>query len=128
MQSDFLLFTFFCLHLVQLFHSRFVQYSNLPNFCRKESPEDIYHSSFFLFWNYIITIDIIVFNMFKMYSYLLQIPCMYSRILMTTINIILHVSVCGTYFLYLIIEYLWNLFHVTDDHLMWYARAFTCLM
>ena len=45
-------------------------------------------------------------------------------VLMKNISIIMHVSICGTYFLYIRIECIHNLFHMTDGRLMCYACVF----
>ena len=58
-----------------------------------------------------------------MCSALLRIFCTTFWFPMTTINISLNVLVCGTYFFYLGIEYLHNIFHLTDGCLMCCTHA-----
>ena len=55
----------------------------------------------FLLWDYIINIVINVRDVFEICSGLL---CIHCTFLLNSINIILHVLVCVTYFCYLIIE------------------------
>ena len=83
---------------------------------------------FFILSKYTITINCNVCNVFEMYSSLFRICCMSFWFLMITINIISDVSVCGTYLLYLIIEYIHNLFHLIYGRIMCCARAFMCWM
>ena len=78
----------------------------------------------FLLWNYTSTIDSNVCNFLEMCSALFWICCTSFSFLMKTINIIPHVSICGTYLLYLRIVYIHNIFHITDGSLLCYARAF----
>ena len=126
----FLQFPYFCSHFVQFLLLYLVQLfafcSKLlvSSFCCKEFPDGIYHSHFFMFWNYTITIDVNVCNIFEMCSALFLILCTSLWILMTTINIILHISVGGTYLLYLIIEYIHSIFHLTHGRPMCFAHAF----
>ena len=73
MQPDFLRFPFVSSQSVQLFYSRFVQlfcswfsqYACLLCFCCKDSPDNLSHSIFFLLWNYTITFDVNVQNVFQ---------------------------------------------------------------
>ena len=55
---------------------------------------------------------------------MLGIHCTYFWFLMTTINIILHVSVYETYFFFLIIVYLHNIFHIVYLPLLCCPREF----
>ena len=82
----------------------------------------------FLLCNYITNIDGNVNNGFEMYSALLRIRCTSFWLPIENINIIFHVSVCGTYFPYLVIVYLHNIFHMNDGGLMFCAHAFVRLM
>ena len=70
--------------------------------------------SFFLLWDYTITINGNVINIFEMWSALFRTRCTYFWFLMKSVNIIFHASVCGKCFLYLRIEYLRDIFHMAD--------------
>ena len=78
----------------------------------------------FLLCNYTITIDGNFHNVYEIYSSVFRIWCTSFWFLMKHINIILHVSVRGTYLLYLRVEYLHNLLHLNGSCLMCYAYAF----
>ena len=63
-----------------------------------------------------------------MCSVLFRIRCTSLLFLMITINIILHVSVCGTYLFCLVIVYLHNIFHLTGGCILCCARTLIRLM
>ena len=63
----------------------------------------------FLLCDYTRTIDSSVRNVFNICSAMFRVRCTSFWFLMTTINIISHVSVCGTSLFYLIILYLHNI-------------------
>ena len=83
---------------------------------------------FFHLKNYNIPIEGNVRNIFEIWSALFWIRFTSFWFPMTTINIIVHASVCGMYLLYLIIEYLHNILHSTDIFLMCCSRTFIHLM
>ena len=76
---------------------------------------------FFKLWDYTINIDGNVHNIFVTLSALFRIRCMF---LLNTINISLHVSDCGIYFLSLIIELIQHLLYLTDGFLLCCKHAF----
>ena len=78
----------------------------------------------FLLNNYTVNIDGNVCNVFKMFSALVQICCMYLWLCITTTNMFSHVSVYGTYLFYLIFVYLHNIFYITDGRILCFIRAF----
>ena len=125
------LFNCFLLYLVQLFCPRLVQfflsrlYSYLPHFFK--SYLIILLTIFlsfvlFLVWGYITTIDANVHNSIEVCSTMFCICCTTFKIFMTTINMFLHVSVYGMYFLYLIFLHIQN--PLINGHFLCCTRAF----
>ena len=122
---------FFCCNLFNCFNCIFQWFANicfqyfcLPHCCCKKYFENISHSHCFLLHNYTIATDGNVCNVSEICSTLFQIRCPYLWLLITTINIISHVLVCGTYLFYLGTVYIHNIFHYTNVHFLCWSHAF----
>ena len=77
----------------------------------------------FLLCNYTITIYGNVRKSFEIFGALFRIRCTSLWFIMTAINIILHVLVCGKYLLYLKFYYIHSLFRLTYGRPVYFARA-----
>ena len=115
-------FTLICLIFVKLDHTIFVVRIFLKG--SYDTPDNRSLSHFFSSGVYTITIDNNICHVIEMCSTLFRILCASFWLVLTTINMSSQVLFPCKYFLCLIIEWIQNLFYMTDGLFLFCAHAF----
>ena len=85
---------------------------------------EIFLTPIFLLYKYNRIINGNVCNTFKIFSVMFRIGLPYLWFFMTSINMFLHVSVYGTYLLFIRFVSIQNIYHITDGCILCWTREF----